>query len=83
MTQNLNAYLVIITWPNGTEGLLFPRPGNVPIADTEEKGKADFETAKQHLLEYGRVNAKAVKGAMIRLVHFEQYKPALDLFTLS
>lgn len=46
------AFLVLVTWPDGTEGLLFPRPGNVPIADTVEKGLEDFNTARQHLDEY-------------------------------
>jgi hypothetical protein len=50
--RNKDQFLCIITWPDGTEGLLFPRPGNVPIADTQELGESDFETACQHLKEY-------------------------------
>ncbi len=70
----MTAYLVLITWPDGTEGLLFPRPGNVQIATTLEMGQNDFETAKTHLREYwdamaGNPDMQAkVQGAMIRLV---------------
>lgn len=48
----MNAYLCLVTWPNGVEGLLFPRPGNVPVASTPEDGQKDFDTAKKDLGEY-------------------------------
>jgi hypothetical protein len=69
----MKAYLVLITWPDGTEGLLFPRPGNVPVADTEEKGVHDFHLAAQHLREYGLAFPWSEKvGCTIRLVEFER-----------
>lgn len=81
----MKAYLVIITWPNGVEGLLFPRPGNVAIADTEEKGKADFEKAKQDLLEYdaaARARGKPpMTGTKVSLVCFEQAGPVIKAYT--
>jgi len=65
----MDAYLCIVKWPDGTEGLLFPRPGNVPIADTLGKGMSDFAVAKAHLQEY--VNGKPdFHGTQVRLVMF-------------
>jgi len=48
----MKAYLVLVTWPDGTEGLLFPRPGNVPIATTEEQGLQDLGKAHRDLMEF-------------------------------
>jgi len=90
----MTAYLVIVTWPDGTEGLLFPRPGNVPLADTEWKGMLDFEKAKKDLLDYYEFEKdhhperqrpepwfRTVKGATIRLVKFERLE-TVEEFTL-
>lgn len=74
----MTAYLVLVTWPDGSEGLLFPRPGNVQMAITPFEGEQEFETAKQHMKEYWKklqdVPAQRVKieGATIRLVEFER-----------
>jgi hypothetical protein len=72
-----HAYLVLITWPDGKEGLLFPRPGNVPVAATVEAGKADFAIALNHLDAYGESRGNApggasLKGTVIRLVEFQR-----------
>jgi hypothetical protein len=64
-----DAYFCLVTWPNGTEGLLFPRPGNVPINTTLEDGTNDFEIAKKHLAEHVFSNPK-FEGTKIRLVKF-------------
>lgn len=78
--MNNDAFLVIVTWPDGTEGLLFPRPGNVPIADTLEQGHLDFETARQHLREFSKSVAghpeleHKAQGATVRLIHFQLVK---------
>jgi hypothetical protein len=73
----------LVTWPNGTEGLLFPRPGNVPVADTLEKGQKDFDKAKRDLLEYAaHVDASVkTKGTAIRLIQFQR-GPVLQEFVL-
>lgn len=86
--MNNDAYLCLVTWPNGTEGLLFPRPGNVPLAATLEMGEKDFETACVHLHAYianaPPVLREKVLGATIRLVKFErkevlkEFKKELD-----
>jgi hypothetical protein len=77
----MNVYLVLITWPNGTEGLLFPLPGNVAVADTPEQGERDFEKAKHDLLEYAKAG-RSLKGTTIRLLEFER-GPTLKEFTLK
>lgn len=71
-----HAYLCIVTWPDGTEGLLFPRPGHVPLSDTEARGQADFALAKQHLKVFGQVaedhgEGWKLKGLSVRLVKFQ------------
>lgn len=69
-----DAYLCIVTWPDGTEGLLFPRPGNVPIADTEERGWRDFQTAERHLKEFMADvmwDAEHIRATKIRLIKFQ------------
>ncbi len=69
----MKAYLVLVTWADGTEGLLFPRPGNVPVANTPELGRADFATAKEHLVEYVMSHiADAKTPITIRLIEFER-----------
>jgi hypothetical protein len=66
-----NAYLVLITWSDGTEGLLFPRPGNVPICTTEEQGLKDFETAVEHLKQIASTSSNPrFRDAKVRLVRF-------------
>lgn len=70
------AYLCLVTWPNGTTGLLFPRPGNVPIADTEEQGRKDMHTACKHMKEFADAAEKAgegwkLKGSKIQLVKYQ------------
>jgi len=71
---NNTAYLCIVTWPNGTEGLLFPRPGNVAIADTEEQGRTDFAIAVQHLKQYQEDpdRSRPLIGLKLRLVKFQR-----------
>lgn len=70
----MKAYLVIAHWPNGTEGLLFPRPGNVPIADTLEKGMDDFQTASRHLEDMLKdpIAKQRLLGTSLSLVEFER-----------
>lgn len=69
----MKAYLCLVTWPDGTEGLLFPRPGNVPVANTEEQGLNDFGIAKKHLLEWG-ITRPGLDGTVVRLIEFERGK---------
>jgi hypothetical protein len=78
----MKAYLVLITWPDGTEGLLFPRPGNVAIADTEAAGHKDFEKAKNDLIAFAPHSKKSLAGTAVRLVEFER-GPELSSFTLK
>ena len=66
------AYLVLVTWPNGTEGLLFPRPGNVPIAVTPEMGEEDMKTAIADLLGYMSAEHKIEGAITIRLIKFQR-----------
>ena len=68
----MKAYLVLITWPDGTEGLLFPRPGNVQIAATESQGDKDFKKAKADLIEYAPHSKKSLAGSVVRLIEFER-----------
>jgi hypothetical protein len=87
----VKAYLVLITWPNGKEGLLFPRPGNVAVAATPEQGESDFKKAHHDLLEYAeqaggvgpslRNRFTSLKGTTIRLIEFER-GPVLKEFKL-
>jgi hypothetical protein len=65
------AYFCLVTWPDGTEGLLFPRPGNVPINTTLEEGLKDFETAREHLDRFIPKTPK-LAGTTMRLVKFER-----------
>jgi hypothetical protein len=68
-----SAYLVLITWPDGTEGLLFPWPGNVPLASTLDQGNCGFEKAKHDLQDYVegiRQTGRDTEGAIIRLFRF-------------
>lgn len=65
----MNAYLVLVTWPDGRVGLLFPRPGNVAVADTVAQGEAAFLTAKQDLLDCARLTPE-LAGTTIRLIRF-------------
>lgn len=65
------AFLCLVTWPDGSSGLLFPRPGNVPIATTREAGEADFETACLHLKQYCQGH-KARRPISVRLVEFHR-----------
>lgn len=63
------AYFCLVTWPDGREGLLFPRPGNVPINTTLEDGLKDFEIASKHLDEYIPTHS-SFAGTTVRLVKF-------------
>lgn len=65
------AYFCLVTWPDGTEGLLFPRPGNVPINTTLQDGDKDFERAVRDFDQFVTFNPK-FKGTTIRLVKFER-----------
>lgn len=65
------AYFCLVTWPDGTEGLLFPRPGNVPINTTIEEGLKDFETAREHLDRFVPKTPK-LAGTTMSLVKFER-----------
>src|SRR5438105_5039821 len=51
------AYLVLITWPDGKEGLLFPKPGNVPLNCMRQDGIEDFEIAVQHLKHMAAISS--------------------------
>ena len=69
-------YLCIITWPDGVDVVLFPRPGKVPMATTEQMGQEDFTIAVRHCKEYAEElglvgKAKAMDGTKIRLVKFQ------------
>ena len=71
------AFLVLVTWPNGTEGLLFPRPGNVPLATSQERGFKDFRKAKKDLVECVEEGStlesgETLEGTSIRLVMLER-----------
>ena len=66
----MDAYLCIVTWPDGTEGLLFPRPGNVPLAQTPEQGLKDYDSACEHMREFAKVRPD-LKDATIHLVLFK------------
>jgi hypothetical protein len=77
-----DAYFCLITWPNGTEGLLFPRPGNVPVCTTREKGLSDYATALEHLHKLAKMNPVLANGVTIRLVQFER-KDAIMEFTFN
>ena len=66
----MTAYLCLVTWPDGTEGLLFPRPGNVPIAQTPAQGLKDYDTACEHLREFAKLRPE-LKDAKVRLVLFQ------------
>ncbi len=74
----MNAYLVLVTWPDKSEGLLFPRPGHVPIADSMEMGQTDFDTARKHLHVFAAQNPKRFIGATIRLVEFQRGTTLLE-----
>ena len=63
-------YLCIVKWPNGTEGLLFPRPGNVPLADTVEQGRKDFDRAVADLKSFVTKTQRDMTGTSIRLCLF-------------
>ena len=65
------AYLCLVTWPDGVEGLLFPRPGNVPIASTLIQGMADFTIARKHLDEF-TLKKPNFKGTSVRLVRLRE-----------
>lgn len=65
------AYFCLVTWPDGTEGLLFPRPGNVPINTTLEAGLKDFEIAREHLERFVPKNPK-LAGTKVNLVKFQR-----------
>lgn len=67
------AYFCLVTWPDGTEGLLFPRPGNVPINKTKEDGIKDFNTAVRDFDQFVALNPKfaSTKIRLIRFVRME------------
>lgn len=66
-----DAYFALVTWPNGTEGLLFPRPGNVPINTTLEDGTKDFDKAVADLKAWVSGNPQ-FKGTKVKLVRFQR-----------
>lgn len=72
-----NAYLCLVTWPDGTVGLLFPRPGNVPLDTTEQQGRQNFAIACTHLKQHGEMMKEhgdgwKVDGIKIDLVAFHR-----------
>jgi hypothetical protein len=69
--MNEEAYFCLVTWPDGKEGLLFPRPGNVPVCKTKEEGMADFNTAVKDLEQFVAFNPKFA-STKINLVRFER-----------
>jgi hypothetical protein len=66
-----DAYFALVTWPDGKEGLLFPRPGNVPINTTLEDGTRDFDKAVADLKAWVSGNPQ-FKGTKVKLVRFER-----------
>lgn len=64
-----DAYFCLVTWPDGREGLLFPRPGNVPINKTKEDGLRDLGIAVRDFEQFVALNPKFV-GTKIRLTRF-------------
>lgn len=66
-----DAYLCLVTWPDGKEGLLFPKPGNVPINTTLEEGRRDFETVLRDLEQFVAFNPKFA-GTKVKLVRFQR-----------
>ncbi len=74
--MNEEAYFCLVTWPDGKEGLLFPRPGNVPICKTKAEGETDFRTAVKDLDQFVAFNPKFA-GTKINLVRFERKEVVL------
>ena len=70
----MDAYLCLVKWPDGQEGLLFPRPGNVQITRTKELGLVDFDTVREHLKDYAVEHPRLVEGTSVRLFRFEQFE---------
>lgn len=68
-----DVYLCIVTWPDGRESLLMPRrPGEMRLADTVEKGRADFEKAISDFACYVGMNPEQKHaGTSIRLICFQ------------
>ncbi len=81
MKSNETFYLNLVTWPDGTEGLLFPRPGNVPLSTTPEAGESDFNIARTHLMTYV-LRHPEFKGTSVSLVEcraIEVLRTATDI----
>ncbi len=66
-----DAYFALVTWPDGKEGLLFPRPGNVPINTTLEDGTKDFNKAVADLKAWVSGNPQ-FQGTKVKLVRFQR-----------
>jgi hypothetical protein len=82
----MDAYLMLVTWPDGTECQLFPKPGHSPLAMSEPQGRTAFEIARAHLLDFAAEgglapNNDSLVGTTIRLVKFER-GPVMAEFTL-
>jgi hypothetical protein len=73
-----DAYFCLVTWPDGREGLLFPRPGNVPVNTTLEDGLADYNKAvgdlKEHVERHPSFN-----GTKVKLVKFQRLEVVKEL----
>ncbi len=74
------AYFCLVTWPDGSEGLLFPRPGNVPVNKTLEDGSKDFDIAAKHLSEHVARHPEFV-GTTVRLVKFARLEAVKEFKT--
>jgi hypothetical protein len=70
------AYFCLVTWPDGKEGLLFPRPGNVPINTTIEDGTKDFDKAVADLKAWisGNPQFKDTKVSLVKFQRLEVVK---------
>jgi hypothetical protein len=71
-----DVYICLVTWPDGTEGMLFPRPGNVPINTTLEDGIKDFDIAVSHLKEWaeGKPQFANTKVSLVKFDRLEVVK---------
>jgi hypothetical protein len=70
------AYFCLVTWKDGKEGLLFPRPGNVPINKTIEDGMKDFDKAVADLKVWisGNPHFAGTKVTLVKFARLEAVK---------
>lgn len=68
-------FLVVCTWPDGMQTLLFPKPGRKPICQSPNLAIDDFDTAVEHLKQYHEASHQALReqytiGCKLELVVF-------------